>query len=457
MQFVGDAEAIWQKAAETYLRREVTALTFETWFKPARPQLKDGDHFILWMPDGLSRDYLTSYARLIENSLRLATSREFRLSIEVGPPPEDPPAEESAPAPVSAMDAGAALKDFSAQRPTSALNPNYTFDRFIVGPGNRFAHAACVAVASMQGARNYNPLFLYGGSGLGKTHLMQAIGNHVLREFPQKNVVYVQSEQFVNEFIRVIANKKYDQFRQKYRQADLLLIDDIQFIENKEQMQEEFFHTFNSLFEAGRNIVLTCDKPPQSLSTLEDRLRTRISSGLTIDITPPDYETRMAILDSLAQSYHIFLPDDVRDYIAGNITNNIRELEGAFNTVLAYSSLGNPITLENVRLALKDQVRPEARQLLDATTIMTMTANYYHVSVDDLKSKKRKQELVEPRHVAMYLCYELINMTYTDIGQAFGGKNHATVIHAYNKVQEEMQKDPKLQRSISELTLRLKP
>lgn len=448
MKIIGDANTIWEKACRD-IKDAVSELTYMTWIEPAKPELEDGKTFILYVPNELSREYVFGYKDLIENALRIVSSHHFDLEVKVGDPG----------IPIQSIKQEILEENtndpFGLKR--NKLNPYYTFDHFIVGPSNRFAHAACVAVATMQGSKNYNPLFLYGGSGLGKTHLMQAIGNHVKSEYPGKKVMYVQSEQFVNEFIQVIATKKYDAFRNKYRMVDLLLLDDIQFIENKEQMQEEFFHTFNSLFEAGRNIVLTCDKPPQSLTTLEDRLRTRISSGLTIDITPPDYETRMAILARLSQTHNVILTDDVMDYIASNVTNNIRELEGAFKTLLAFSLLGNEINLENTRSALKDIVGPEARQKVDEKYIMNVCANYFNITVEDLKSKKRKREFVEPRHVAMYLCYKLIDMTYTDIGEAFGGRNHATVIHACNKVVDDMETNSKLAKSVNEISLRLKP
>ncbi len=448
MKIIGDANTIWEKACRE-IKEVVNELTYMTWIEPAKPELEDGKTFVLYVPNELSKEYVFSYKDLIENALKIVSSHHFDLEVKVGNPG----------IPVQSIKQEMLVQN-SKDTPglkRNKLNPYYTFNRFIVGPSNRFAHAACVAVASMQGSKNYNPLFLYGGSGLGKTHLMQAIGNHVKSELPEKKVMYVQSEQFVNEFIQVIATKKYDAFRNKYRMVDLLLLDDIQFIENKEQMQEEFFHTFNSLFEAGRNIVLTCDKPPQSLTTLEDRLRTRISSGLTIDITPPDYETRMAILASLSQTHNVILTDDVMDYIASNVTNNIRELEGAFKTLLAFSLLGNEINLENARFALKDIVGPEAGKKIDEKYIMNVCANYFNISVEDLKSKKRKREFVEPRHIAMYLCYKLIDMTYTDIGDVFGGRNHATVIHACNKVVDDMETNSKLAKSVNEISLRLKP
>lgn len=275
--------------------------------------------------------------------------------------------------------------------------------------------------------------------------------------FPDKNVIYVNSENFINEFIEAIRLKEFEPFRNKYRMTDLLLIDDVQFLENKERMQEEFFHTFNALYEAGKNIVMTCDKPPQSLVTLEERLKTRFSSGITIDINPPDYETRIAILLQLAQLHHVDWPDEVFDYIATHISSNIRELEGAFKTIYAYSMLGGGINLASTRNALKDQIDPRSVKSLNSELIMNVTANYFNVTVDDLKSKKRSQEIVQPRQISMYLCRNLLNMTYKDIGNDFGNKNHATVMHACERIKEELDNNLELENSIKEINLRLSP
>jgi len=318
------------------------------------------------------------------------------------------------------------------------MNPQYTFEAFVVGSGNRFAHAACVAVAEKLGGRNYNPLFLYGGSGLGKTHLMHAIGNYVTVKHPEKKVIYVQCEQFVNEFISAIKEISYDDFREKYRSADLLLIDDIQFIEGKEQMQIEFFHTFNALHESGKHIVMTCDKPPQSLASLEERLRTRFSSGLIVDIQPPDYETRVAILKRRAQQNNVNVPEDVFDYISANIATNIRELDGAFNTVLAYSLLAGSIDLEVATAALKDIIQPRPSKQLTAQMIMEIVARYYNVTVNEILSNRRSKDVTVPRQIAMYMCRFVLNMTFPKIGDVFGGKDHTTVIHACNKVSADL-------------------
>lgn len=452
MDQMGDAHAIWQKTCEA-LKGEVGKLTFQTWFEPVVPYLSDKGELILSVPDELSKDYLSKYLRLIRNALEQITSRSLQVTVETHQKVKLPVQPVSAKLPATTKNLGNNFTTNAGRR----LDPDYTFDNFVVGPNNRLAHAAGVAVASMKGdSKIYNPLFIYGSSGLGKTHLVQAIGNYVMEHFPHLKVVYVQCEQFVNEFIHVIANKQYDKFRNKYRKVDFLILDDIQFIENKEQMQEEFFHTFNALYESGKNIILTCDKPPQSLTTLENRLITRFSSGLLADITAPVYETRVVILQKLAEKHGVYLDEDVIDFIASNITENIRELHGAFNTLLAFSLLGNAITLETTKIALKDQINPALSQKLDAPYIMNVCANYFSVSVDDLKSSKRKAEIVECRHMAMFLCYTLLNMTYADIGSYFGNRNHATVIHGCNKIEDQVQTDPGLMEALSELKIRLK-
>lgn len=271
------AHVIWQNICEKYLEKEVPELTYVTWLKPIEPMLYNDDTFVLSVPNEISLDFVVQYKEMVKTALKLSTQKDFNVMVEV-----------------NAQEKLQSLKQNILNKEeeeasyinNDVLNPAYTFDTFVVGSGNRFAHAACVAVASMQNSKNYNPLFLYGGSGLGKTHLMHAIGNYVQKEYPAKNVIYVNSENFINEFIEAIRLKEFEPFRNKYRMTDLLLIDDIQFLEHKERMQEEFFHTFNALYEAGKNIVMTCDKPPQSLVTLEERLKTRFSSGITIDINP---------------------------------------------------------------------------------------------------------------------------------------------------------------------------
>lgn len=443
-----DIHNLWHKAVGL-LESEMSEISLNTWILPMEPLSADQGVLVLSVPNDFHKSFVEQYVPLIRNTMKAATSAEYEVQLIVGKPePSVLLAAEEPSTGESAFNASGSVKQ-------SRLNPLYTFDTFVVGSGNRFAHAACVGIATSQGGRNYNPLFLYGGSGLGKTHLMHAIGNHVMELSPQKKIIYVQCEQFVNEFIYAIKETKYDDFRNKYRNADMLLIDDIQFIEGKEQMQIEFFHTFNTLYESGKNIIMTCDKPPQSLASLEERLRTRFSCGLTIDITPPDYETRVAILRKRAQLSHASVPDEVFDYIATNIASNIRELEGAFNTVLAYSLLAGSITLPVAREALKDLVQPTPIRKLSCAVIMDVVSRYYTVTVEDLKSNRRNKEVTVPRQVAMYLCRSMLNMTLPQIGNEFGNRDHTTVMHSCSKISEDILKRQDISRALEEIKKRL--
>jgi len=443
---------LWKKVTDL-LTNELSEVSMKTWILPMQPVFADDKVFILSVPDSFSYSYVIQWKSLISNTFQIVTKRNLDIQIAVSGSQEilDAIRRQTAPLPVASS-----FPTESSPKIADRLNPQYTFEAFIVGSGNRFAHAACVAVAEKLGGRNYNPLFLYGGSGLGKTHLMHSIGNYVTHRRPEKKVIYVQCEQFVNEFISAIKEISYDDFREKYRNADLLLIDDIQFIEGKEQMQIEFFHTFNALHEAGKHIVMTCDKPPQSLASLEERLRTRFSSGLIVDIQPPDYETRFAILTRRAQQNNVTVPEDVLDYIAANIASNIRELDGAFNTVLAYSLLAGSIDLEVATAALKDIIQPKPSRQLSAQMIMEVVSRYYNVSVGEILSNRRSQDVTLPRQVAMYMCRFVLNMTFPKIGEAFSGKDHTTVIHACNKVSADLNSvTSSLSRDVEEIKKRL--
>ncbi len=441
-------QQIWQRALRL-LEGEISEISLNTWIMPMKPVSASRDAFVLSVPNDFHKTFVDQYIPLIRNTIKAASSVDYDVQIIVGLPEPRPsqPADD--------------IKDDKSDRGLgsigqSRLNTQYTFDAFVVGSGNRFAHAACVAVAEKQGGRNFNPLFLYGGSGLGKTHLMHAIGNFVTSQYPDKRVLYVQCEQFVNEFIYTIKENKYDDFRSKYRNTDMLLIDDIQFIEGKEQMQIEFFHTFNTLYETGKNIVMTCDKPPQSLASLEERLRTRFSCGLTVDIQPPDYETRVAILKRRAQSSHATVPEEVFDYIASHVASNIRELEGAFNTVLCYSLLAGSITLDIAREALKDIIQPIETKKISCSVIMDVVSHFYNVTIEDLKSNRRSKEVTNPRQIAMYLCRTLLSMTLPQIGTEFGKRDHTTVMHACNKISEALKRDDSsLKKDIEEIKARI--
>ena len=430
-----EMNGIWRKVTDL-LAGEISEVSLKTWIMPMKPVYADDKVFILSVPDSFSYTYVIQWQNLISNTFSIVCSRNYDVRMAVKDSQEIMEALRRQTSP-NASDSILAYPE-EIHRTAAQMNPQYTFEAFVVGSGNRFAHAACVAVAEKLGGRNYNPLFLYGGSGLGKTHLMHAIGNYVTVKHPEKKVIYVQCEQFVNEFISAIKEISYDDFREKYRSADLLLIDDIQFIEGKEQMQIEFFHTFNALHESGKHIVMTCDKPPQSLASLEERLRTRFSSGLIVDIQPPDYETRVAILKRRAQQNNVNVPEDVFDYISANIATNIRELDGAFNTVLAYSLLAGSIDLEVATAALKDIIQPRPSKQLTAQMIMEIVARYYNVTVNEILSNRRSKDVTVPRQIAMYMCRFVLNMTFPKIGDVFGGKDHTTVIHACNKVSADL-------------------
>ena len=433
-------QSVWSKVRNV-LSKEISEVSLKTWIDPMVPVFCDDKVFVLSVPDAFSYSYVMQYRPLIVNSFSQVLSRVIDVEIRVSGSQELLDAMRRNPAETHSQDTSVSERSpvsFDSGVQYSQLNPQYSFGSFVVGSGNRFAHAACVAVAEKLGGRNYNPLFLYGGSGLGKTHLMHAIGNYVTLRRKDKKVIYVQCEQFVNEFISAIKETSYDEFRDKYRSADLLLIDDIQFIEGKEQMQIEFFHTFNALHESGKHIVMTCDKPPQSLASLEERLRTRFSSGLIVDIQPPDYETRYAILQKRAQQNAVTVPEEVMDYIASNIATNIRELDGAFNTVLAYSLLAGSLDLDVAVAALKDIILPRPEKMITFQLIMEVVSRYYNISVSEILSNRRSKDIIVPRQIAMYLCRYVINMTFPKIGEVFGGKDHTTVIHACNKVSSDL-------------------
>lgn len=442
-----DVNKLWRRAM-SLLEGEISEISLNTWIRPMEPISADQGVFLLSVPNDFHKTFVDQYVPLIQNTLKSAFSTNYEVKIIVGSP-------EPSFVPSDTATFNLDGSDSTGQISNSRLNPAYSFESFVVGSGNRFAHAACVAVAEKQGGRNYNPLFLYGGSGLGKTHLMHAIGNYVMTKQPVKNILYVQCEQFVNEFIYTIKENKYDDFRSKYRNTDMLLIDDIQFIEGKEQMQIEFFHTFNTLYESGKNIVMTCDKPPQSLASLEERLRTRFSCGLTVDIQPPDFETRIAILKRRAQINHVSVPDTVFDFIATNVASNIRELEGAFNTVLCYSLLAGSITTDVAAEALKDIIQPMAGKKVDSSVIMDVVSRFYHVTVDDLKSNRRNKDVTNPRQVAMFLCRTLLNMTLPQIGLEFGNRDHTTVMHSCSKVQDDIRAEGVLLKEIEEIKKRI--
>jgi len=337
-----------------------------------------------------------------------------------------------------------------------SFNPKYRFENFIIGNSNRFAHAACFAVADSP-SMTYNPLFLYGGAGLGKTHLMQAIGHHILSKFTDKKVAYVTSETFTNELINSIKDNNTNEFRNKYRNMDILLIDDIQFLAGKESTQEEFFHTFNTLYEDNSQIIISSDRPPKEIPTLEERLRSRFEWGLISDIQPPDLETRIAILRKKGQMENINVPDDTISYIADNIHSNIRVLEGAFTKVVAHAQFYNEeINQELATEVLKDILSPERPTKITIELIQKVVTEYFNIRLDELKSKRRTSAISYPRHIAMYITKELLpDISLPKIGKNFGDRDHTTVIHACNKINNKMKDDTTLQNDVSELIKRI--
>ena len=336
------------------------------------------------------------------------------------------------------------------------LNPKYVFDTFVIGPSNRFAHAASVAVAEAP-AKAYNPLFVYGDSGLGKTHLLHAIGHYAQALFEGKSVRYVSSEEFTNDFINSLRDDKQQGFQRRYRDVDVLLIDDIQFLEGKVQTQEEFFHTFNTLHNSEKQIVITSDRPPKQLSTLEERLRTRFEWGLIVDVQPPDLETRIAILRKKAAQDRLAAPPDVLEYIASKIPTNIRELEGALIRVTAFASLNRqPVDLSLAAVVLKDLIPEHGGPEITAAAIMAATADYFSLTIEDLCGSSRSRTLVTARQIAMYLCRELTELSLPKIGQTFGGRDHTTVMHADRKIRGLMAERRQVYNQVAELTNRIK-
>lgn len=426
---------IWNRTLEL-LKGEMTEISFNTWILTIEPISMDSNTVILGVPADFQKGILESrYSYLIKNTLRQVAHKEYNINFAT---PSQASGKPNIQEPIEDIN-------------VSFLNPKYTFDTFVIGNGNRFAHAASLAVAEAP-AKAYNPLFLYGGVGLGKTHLMHAIGHFVLSQNPSLKVLYVSSEKFTNELINAIKDDKNEEFRYKYRNIDVLLIDDIQFIGGKERTEEEFFHTFNALYEANKQIIISSDKPPKDIPTLEDRLRSRFEWGLIADIAPPDLETRIAILRKKAQLENLDVPDDVMVFIADKVASNIRELEGALNRVIAYSTLTeNVINVDMATEALKDMFNNSKAIVINYKTIQEAVSRYFHLKTDELKSKRRSRDVSFPRQIAMYLCREMTEMSLPKIGDEFGGRDHTTVIHAYDKITRELENSSELRRTIDDI------
>src|SRR5579872_1759065 len=437
---------LWQSALDA-LERKFSKPIFEMWIKPLRLVSLSGDELRLAVQNNFARDWVENrlkgqIAEVLAEIFGTGVQLQFTVLAETAEVAQSSTASLAAPA--------APIRPQGDFRPGN-LNSRYTFEEFVIGNSNRFAHAAAQAVAAAP-ARAYNPLFLYGGVGLGKTHLMHAIGHRVLQDNPDANVVYVSSEKFTNEFIIAVQNNKTVDFRNKYRQVDVLLIDDIQFLEGKEGTQEEFFHTFNALHESGRQLVISSDRPPKEIQTLENRLRSRFEWGLLTDIQPPDLETREAILRKKAESEKIPVPDEVTSFIAKVIPSNIRELEGALIRVVAYSSLTkSPITVDLAAEVLKNAVAQAPLRRVTIASIKEKIAKAHGLTVKEMDNHRRDQRVAAPRQIAMFVCTELTDCSLPHIAREFNKKDHTTVMYARDKVKEQMQRDEAYRNRIRQL------
>ena len=414
--------------AKELLKDEMTKISYETWIKNLEIQSFDNDIVVLVASSGFQKESIQSrYYDLLTNTFNFITNKECQINIISKDEMQE-------------KEAINLPNDVGYGYSNSTLNPKYTFDTFVVGNNNRFAHAAALAVAEAP-ATSYNPLFIYGGVGLGKTHLMHAIGNAILRKNKKANILYVTSEKFTNQLINSIKDNTSAQFRDKYRNIDVLLIDDIQFIAGKERCQEEFFHTFNTLHESGKQIILSSDRPPKDIQLLEDRLKSRFEWGLIADISNPDYETRLAILRKKAQLDNIIIDDEILSNIANRIDSNIRELEGTLNKLIAKSSLTNsPITMEMAERAINDIVAQQEK-VISAEFIQETVAKYFNINAKDLRGSKRSNDIAFPRQIAMYLCRNVAQMSLPQIGKDFGKRDHTTVMHACTKIENEIKEN----------------
>ena len=430
---------IWEKTLDV-IKVELTEVSFNTWLKAIQP-ISTRDNLVTFsVPDDFTKGILEArYVTLIKNALKQVSSEYYDIKFII-------PTEENY---ASIMRENTERNQIEETVNTS-LNPKYTFDTFVIGNSNRLAHAASVAVAESP-AKAYNPLFIYGGVGLGKTHLMHAIGHYISKQNKKAKVVYISSETFTNELINSIRDDRNNEFRGKYRNVDVLLIDDIQFIAGKESTQEEFFHTFNSLYDANKQIIISSDRPPKEIRTLEERLRSRFEQGLIADIQPPDLETRVAILKKKARSENLSISDNVMLLIAKKIHSNIRELEGALIRIVAYSSLTNgEINEDLTNEALKDIISNSKPKLVTPAAIKDVVGQYYSIKLEDFNAKKRNKSIVLPRQIAMFLCRELTDLSLPRIGEEFG-RDHTTIMHAYEKISNDMKIDSQLKSVLEEL------
>ncbi len=449
-----DAKHIW-RAALGELQVALSPANFETWLRHTSLVDVDDTRFQVAVPNGFAKDWLdTRYRSLISQTLARIVGYSVAVDFIVRP---DLGQGDGAPSRNGAATGAAQPRDVrveptrvgATESGSANINPRYTFQSFIVGSANRLAHAAALSVAERPG-HAYNPLFLYGGVGLGKTHLMHAIGNAVTARFPRKRVVYATSEKFTNDFITSIQQGRIDDFRTRYRRIDVLLVDDIQFIADKERTQEEFFHTFNAIHDEGKQIVLSSDRPPKQITTLEERLRSRFEWGLIADLTAPDLETRIAILRAKAEESAVPVPSDAIEFIARKVVSNIRELEGALNRVVAYASMGGmPITIDLASAVLSNVLYNPKKRHVTTEKIAKAVADYYGVGLDALRGQKRDKAIVTPRQIAMFLMRAETDVSLLKIGAELGGRDHSTVLHACDKINRESAVNDELRRDLA--------
>ena len=449
----------WEQALEI-LQDEMTPVAYKTYVEVMIPRISDEDTICFLAPSNYHIEVLSKkYLDLIQNTLTFLTKKKYIIVFES----KDGTTNDDSLTNDDDNYNNTKTKDDNMQNiekntgsnitnknTVSGLNPKYTFDNYIIGSNNRFAHASAMAVAENPG-EEYNPLFIYGGVGLGKTHLMQATGHNISKNNPSFNIIYTTGENFANELVSAIMNNKNESFRNKYRKIDLLLIDDVQFLAGKEKCQEEFFHTFNTLFESGKQIVLTSENPPKDINLLQDRLKTRFEMGLAVDIQAPDYETRLAILRKKAERERYVINDDVLVKIATKVTSNIREIEGVFNKLIAYVSFTNKDLTDSVIDNTIESILVKNTKVLTSTLIIQVVCKFFNIKVSDMLSEKRSNNVAYPRQIAMYLCRELVNMTFPQIGKDFGGRDHSTVLHAYSKISEEYKNNEETRALIDDI------
>lgn len=445
-----DLAEVWIRFTEKF-KESASEQVMDTWINPIMPLEVTDEYCKVAVKNSFFKRFIEEkYSKTIESILSSIMEKNIKLIIEAPEQVEEKqviPEIKVADEPIKPL----FREEKEEEAAESNLNPKYVFENYVMGNSNRFAYAAAQAVANNP-ATTYNPLFLYGGVGLGKTHLMHAIGNRIKQNDPSMKVLYISSENFTNEIINSIYNKNTEAFRKKYRNIDCLIIDDIQFLKGKEQTQVEFFHTFNDLRDSNKQIIISSDRLPKEIETLEDRMRSRFEQGLIADIQPPDLETRIAILRQKAANDKIEMPNDVLTLLATSITNNIREIEGVYTKIVAYSSLMDvPVTLEITKKILDDMGNIVQVKQITFESITQAVAEHYHIKLDELFNKKRTQNIAYPRQIAMYLCRELADMSYPRIGELFGGRDHTTVIHAYEKISNKSKTDNKLQKDLNTL------